>query len=67
MAIGQVFRYQQLLDAGDKPVRALVAVEKPPADDRWIDLFASKQVVLTCLRLFDVTLAGAETDTGRAD
>jgi hypothetical protein len=56
MAIGQVFRYQQLLDADDRPVRALVAVERPPTDDRWIDLFASKQVVLTWPTAFNLTI-----------
>jgi hypothetical protein len=46
LALGQVLRYRQLLDAGTKPVRAVIAAEQPPTDGRWLDLCSEQGVVL---------------------
>jgi hypothetical protein len=46
IALGQVLRYQQLLDADTKQVRAVIATEIQPTDDKWLDLCAEKDVVL---------------------
>jgi hypothetical protein len=57
LALGQVLRYQQLLDAGSRPVKAIIAVERCPVDDRWLDLCAEKGVVLVWNGMFDQAIA----------
>jgi hypothetical protein len=57
LALGQVPRYQQLLDGGARLVKAMIAVEQCPADDRWLDLCAQKNVVLVWNGMFRQALA----------
>jgi len=56
LALGQVLRYRQLLDAGGRHVRALIATEVRPMDDRWLDLCSAEQVVLVWNGAFDRAL-----------
>ncbi len=46
LALGQVLRYRQLLEAGGLDVAAFIAIERPPRDARWIELCASVGVRL---------------------
>jgi hypothetical protein len=57
LALGQVLRYQQLVDAGGRSVRAMIAVERQPIDDRWLDLCAKQRVVLVWADAFDQALS----------
>jgi hypothetical protein len=47
LAIGQVLRYRQLLDAGERPVHAVIAVERQPSDQSWLALCAEQGIALT--------------------
>lgn len=54
LGLGQVLRYRHLLGAATgKPVRAVLAVEHPPADDRWDALCHSLDVVLIWPEVMD--------------
>jgi hypothetical protein len=46
LALGQVLRYRQLLQAAEVEVVAFVALERPPGDSAWLDLCASVGVRL---------------------
>jgi hypothetical protein len=57
LALGQVLRYQQLIDGGGRRVRAMIAVERQPIDDRWLDLCGNQGVVLVWAASFDQAVA----------
>lgn len=46
LGLGQVLRYQQLLNTPERPVIAMVAIERPPEDPRWISLCSQFGVLL---------------------
>jgi hypothetical protein len=46
LALGQVLRYKQLLEAKGRPVRAVIAAEREPSDPSWRDLCDTFQVAL---------------------
>jgi hypothetical protein len=56
LALGQVLRYRQLIDAGERAVRAMIATEHRPSDDKWLDLCAAEHVVLVWNGAFDRAL-----------
>lgn len=56
LAIGQVLRYRQLLDAGERPVHALIAVERQPTDRSWLALCAEQAITLTWPNVFAETV-----------
>jgi hypothetical protein len=56
LALGQVLRYRQLLDGGEREVKAMIATENRPTDERWLDLCAAQQVVLVWDGAFDHAL-----------
>jgi hypothetical protein len=56
LALGQVLRYRQLIDAGEREVRAMIATETRPMDDRWLDLCATEHVALVWNGAFDRAL-----------
>lgn len=45
-ALGQVLRYRQLLGAGGRTLRAMIATEVGPSDASWIELCSGQQVAL---------------------
>lgn len=47
LALGQVLRYGQLLEAKGKPVRRFIVIERPPSDDTWRHLCGDLGVTLT--------------------
>jgi len=46
LALGQVLRYAQLLRGKGHPVRSVVAVERRPSDDSWLELCQAAGVLL---------------------
>jgi len=56
LALGQVQRYVQQLEADDRTIRAVIAVERAPADLSWVELCADKGVVLTWPEGFAATV-----------
>jgi hypothetical protein len=54
LGLGQILRYRQLLQIGDRRVRALIAAEKRPTDgQRWVELCESLEVLLTWPEKFE--------------
>ena len=48
LAVGQVLDYKDRLQrTHDTDVRAIVAVERRPSDDRWVELCAQHEMILT--------------------
>jgi hypothetical protein len=45
-ALGQVLRYQQLLEADGRSVQAMIAVEHEPSDPSWGELCSGEGIVL---------------------
>ncbi len=56
LALGQVQRYVQQLDAVDRNVRGAIAVETAPTDSTWVELCAEKGIVLTWPEGFTATV-----------
>ena len=46
LALGQVLRYGHLLTAKGRPVRRVIAAERRPTDDSWLNLARSADVTL---------------------
>jgi hypothetical protein len=55
LGLGQVLHYTMLLGTGG-PVRPVLAIERAPADERWLDLCREHGVVLVWPAAFDVLL-----------
>jgi hypothetical protein len=47
LAIGQVVRYRHQLAAAGRDVQAVVAVERKPTDETWLDLCNEQSIILT--------------------
>lgn len=53
LGLGQVLHYTMLLGANGRPVRAVLAIERAPTDERWIALCATHGVTLVWPGEFD--------------
>jgi hypothetical protein len=53
LGLGQVLHYAMLLGANGRPVRAVLAIERAPIDQRWLGLCAAHGVVLVWPGEFD--------------
>jgi hypothetical protein len=56
-AIGQVIDYGHRLDAGDRTVRLLIAVERVPQSAHWLDECANHEIVLAWPGTFQLLVA----------
>lgn len=63
--LAQLLRYRQLLDAGDREIRCVLAVEIPPTDTiserSWMKLCDDEGIILTWPETFDQVIAQAGT------
>jgi hypothetical protein len=57
-AIGQIIDYGHRLDAGERSVKLLIAVECPPAAAHWAEECEKTGIVLAWPDRFDATIAG---------
>jgi hypothetical protein len=57
LALGQVLRYQQLLQRSDRKTVAMIAVEQPPRDRRWLELCAKVGVTMVWPEIVGAELA----------
>jgi len=53
LGLGQVLHYTLLLGANGRPVRAVLAIERAPTDERWVSLCATHGVALVWPGEFD--------------
>ncbi len=53
LGLGQVLHYAMLLGANGRPVRAVLAIERAPTDQRWLGLCAAHGVALVWPGEFD--------------
>ncbi len=53
LGLGQVLHYAMLLGANGRPIRAVLAIERAPNDQRWISLCAAHGVALVWPGEFD--------------
>lgn len=53
LGLGQVLHYTMLLGANGRPIRAVLAVERAPTDQRWVALCAAHGVTLVWPGEFD--------------
>lgn len=58
LGLGQVLDYQDGLSAGNRRVRGVLAVERKPTDDRWVQLCARLGVVLVWPNAFEALRPG---------
>jgi hypothetical protein len=56
-ALGQVIDYAHRLDAGDRLVKQLIAVERSPQADHWTEECAKHDIALAWPETFDAVLA----------
>jgi hypothetical protein len=56
MALGQVLRYQHLLQGTRASISAVIAVEREPSDPRWLDLCRSLGIALVWPGTFEALL-----------
>jgi hypothetical protein len=54
LGLGQVLDYQEMMAKQSRGVRAVLAVERPPRDPRWIRLCDRHEVVLVWPETFEV-------------
>jgi hypothetical protein len=62
-ALGQVLRYADLLQIAGKPVKAAIATECQPSDERWLGTCTNNNVVLVWNGAFDEFLHDRTPDT----
>jgi hypothetical protein len=56
LALGQVLRYRQVLQASGRRVEAMIAVEQQPADSSWVELCEQLEVLVAWPETFGDTL-----------
>jgi hypothetical protein len=66
LAIGQVLRYRQILQSGRSRVEAMIAVERKPEDESWLELCGTLNVLLAWPDTVCDQLARMAKDTGPA-
>lgn len=63
-AIGQVIDYGHRIDAGERPVRLIIAVERAPQREHWLDECAKHNIALSWPEMFSELLAAPTLDAG---
>ncbi len=53
LGLGQVLHYAMLLEENGRSIRAVLAVERAPTDQRWVGLCAAHRVTLVWPGEFD--------------
>ena len=56
LAVGQVVRYRQQLTGPEREIQAVIAAERRPSDESWIDLCNEQGVVLCWPEVFDLAV-----------